>query len=199
MVASCLANMDDSYIQKYISHGITPNPKNRNKFIFAFCAWCEKSWLSDFWTSKSFEAHVTQFWTAQSPVPTVPETLITIHLHVQHQTPAGCTLKLLNLCKSRNAFFVDLLINMWKFWKPNQNPQALAVFVDDMNFPKSACLNEVSTELRHWYRVSLWLILRSFGRRELAREKPAAFCCNMNLMSNVWSVGLHKSAHSISN
>lgn len=68
-----------------------------------------------------------------------------------------------------------------------------------MNFLKSACLNEVSTELRHWYRVSLWLILRSFRRRQLARDKPAAFCCNMNLMSNVWSVGLHKSAHSISN
>lgn len=47
MVASCLANMDNFYIQKYISHGITPNPKNRNKFILAFRAWCEKSWLSD--------------------------------------------------------------------------------------------------------------------------------------------------------
>lgn len=119
MVASCLANMENFYIQKYVSHGITPNPKNRNKFIFAFCAWCEKSWLSDI---KKLWSSCDTILDSTVPLPTVPETLITIHLHVQHQTPCSCTLKLLNLCKSRNAFFVDLLINMWKSKSKSPGP-----------------------------------------------------------------------------
>lgn len=122
MVASCLANMEKFYIQKYISHGITPNSKNGNKFIFAFCAWCEKSWLSDIKKLGKLMWHSSG---QHSPRPHSPWDSHRYPSPCSASNACSCTLKLLNLCKSRNAFF-DPLINMWK---TKSKSQALAVLI----------------------------------------------------------------------
>ena len=94
--------------------------KNRNKFIFAFCAWCEKSWLSD----------IKKLWSTCDTIldSTVPRPHSPWD---SHHYPSPCSAsnalqlhwgKLLNLCKSRNVFVLTFSLT-WE--KPNQNPRPL--------------------------------------------------------------------------
>ena len=164
--------MENFYIQKFL----TWHPRDRNTWNTwntpEFCAWCEKSWLSD---PKKLEAHVIQFWIAQSPWS--PQSLRLSSLSISMFSIKRLhfeTSESMQPTKSRKA--------IWTFslrWLYQTNIPATYSIHQCYELPKIR--TNASMKCPQNYATGTG----SHFDSSCETKKPAAFCCNTNFMSNV--------------